>query len=227
MLGANRIVTALGACTAIVILLGLLQMLFVATYGTDTMLRDLRHFALDGELNVGSWYSSLLMTAAALVCFLLARLDPDARQGPFWLVLSVLFLAMSLDETASFHEPLIDILAPAAEWSDLFHHAWVVVAIPFVIAFGLFSIPFLLRLERGVAIGFVIAGALFVFGALVMEMIDGVIRLRLGYDSLAYKTGALLEDVFELLGMTLFVATALRYLARMMRRTGRGIVLAD
>jgi len=215
----------LWTATAVVVALGILREIFVGVMGDGTPLKDLRHISLDGELNIATWYSSALMLSAALLALVARHFDPVAKQRPYWLAISVVMLLMSIDETASFHESFITILEDWSRHSDYLHFAWVVIGIPFVIAFALGSIPFLLRLARRTAVLFVVSGALFVFGALVMEMIDGAIQVRLGAESLAYRVGAMFEDAFELVGMTLFVATLTGLAAQMMRADRSGVTL--
>jgi len=63
-------------------------------------------FSLDKEANVPSWFSSALLLTAAAVLALVA-LDALARNAPWgrhWGGLSLVFVALSLDETAEIHE---------------------------------------------------------------------------------------------------------------------------
>lgn len=200
------------AVTGLVVALGIARELLVRHFGIETVLRDLRHFSLDGELNVATWYSSTLMLGAFLLALAVWRNEHDRRQRPYWLAIGLLMLAMSIDETASFHESFITLLQPLAAYSDFLHFAWVVIGAPFVLLFAACTAPFLLRLERGLAARMVAAGVLFVFGALAMEMIDAAIQVRLGAESVAYRAGVVIEDAFELLGMSLFVATLAAHL---------------
>ncbi|MBO6539069.1 MAG: hypothetical protein JJ969_06655 [Rhizobiaceae bacterium] len=191
--------------TVVIIALGVAREVFVELFGTGTALKDLRHISLDGELNIATWYSSTLMLAAAFLAWVCSRGDAERRQRPYWLLIATVMLLMSVDETASIHESFITVLEGWGEHSDYLHFSWVVLGIPATILFAVVMVPFLLRLERRVAVMMIFAGGLFVFGALVMEMIDGAIQVRLGADSLAYRAGAAIEDSFELAGMTLFV----------------------
>lgn len=201
--------------TVVVIALGIAREVFVELFGLGTALKDLRHISLDGELNIATWYSSTLMLAASFLALVCSRGDADRRQRPYWLLIAAVMLLMSIDETASIHESFITVFEGWGEHSDYLHFSWVVLGIPATILFALVVVPFLLRLERRVALMMILAGGLFVFGALVMEMIDGAIQVRLGADSLAYRAGAAIEDSFELAGMTLFVLVLMKLAAQM------------
>jgi hypothetical protein len=168
------------------------------------------------------------MLVAALVSFLLYRGDrgADRYRRCYWLVLSALMLAMSIDESVGFHEAFITILAPLASFSSFLHFAWVALAIPFVLLFGLTSLRFLAALPRPLAMRIAAAGALFMVGALILEMVDGDILRRWGENSTAYVVGYVLEDAFEMAGMTLFVGATIGHLAETLRRSGRSLSLS-
>ena len=201
--------------TVAIIALGAAREVFVDLFGLGTALKDLRHISLDGELNIATWYSSTLMLAASFLALVCSRGDTDLRQRPYWLLIATAMLLMSIDETASIHESFITLLESWRGHSDYLHFSWVVLGIPATILFAAVMVPFLFRLERRTALTMILAGGLFVFGALVMEMIDGAIQVRLGSDSLAYRAGAAIEDCFELAGMTLFVLVLMKFAARM------------
>lgn len=175
-------------------------------------LKHLRHFALDGEHNVSAWFTSALMLAGALASIFLSTLDRPsggAREGSglsaYWLGLGLLFVAMSVDESASFHEAFITILAGLGQYSDFLHFAWVVPGAIFVIAFVALYARFLLRVPPKVALGLIAAGAVFVTGALVLEIIDGWVMMNYGEESALYIAGYCLEDSLEIIGVMMFV----------------------
>jgi hypothetical protein len=74
-------------------------------------------------------------------------------------------------------------------------------------------VPFLLRLPRSTAIRFIIAGAIFVGGALGTELICGYLATNGGLENIAYKTTAAAQECLETLGMMLFVMALLRHIA--------------
>lgn len=217
---------ALWAGAAVVILLGILRELYVAGFGTDGPLRDLRHVSLNAEHCLGAWFGSTQMLVASLLCAIhaaCARSAPNSAQGEapwpryvpfFWGLLAVVMLALSIDEAVSFHETLITILKSAGEISPLFHFGWVLVAAPLVVAFAVLSLPFLAALPRGVALRIMLGGAIFVSGALVFEMVDGAILVAYGEASWQYVTGFVLEDALEMAGMNVFIGALLDHLVK-------------
>lgn len=190
--------------TAGVILLGILRELFVAAYGTGTALRELRPIALDMEQCLAAWYSSALMLVASMLLYLAGASARGGRAG--WYGLAAIFLLMSVDETISGHEILVEPMRGLVDAGGVFHFAWVIPGLVFVACAGLLFIPFLLALPRRTAAGFVLAGALFVGGALGMEMVGGLLVTTEGFTA-RYMAAAILEESLEMIGLTVFLFT--------------------
>ena len=211
----NRLIFWLQIFVAAILSVGILREIAISYIGTETVLQDLRHFALDAERSLPSWYESISMAASALLLMLIAALSRihDAANRFHWALLAVIFTLMSIDSSASFHEVTVHPLRDAFDLSGVFYFSWVVLATPFVIAVGLYFIPFLFRLHRPTAIRFVIAGSVFVGGALGTEFLCGYLATTAGMESLAYRTTAAAQECLESIGLTLFVIALLRYLA--------------
>jgi hypothetical protein len=199
----------------VVLGLGILRELAVAYLGTETALKDLRHFAFDAERSLPSWYDSFTMGVSAALLAAIAALarHGDRQNRMHWSLLAAIFLAMSIDASVSFHEVAVKPLRNAFDLSGVLYFSWVVVATPLVAAMGLYFLPFLLRLPRATAIRFIAAGAVFVGGALGTEYVLGYQATTIGMDSVAYRITAAVEEGLECLGMTLFVIALLRHLA--------------
>ena len=64
-----------------------------------------RQFNMDGENNVPTWWSSLILIATAVVCLGLWQATTRlGRPGATWLVIAIGFLGLSMEEVASIHE---------------------------------------------------------------------------------------------------------------------------
>lgn len=210
----RRLQSVLVAASAFVILAGIARELLVAAIGTETVLQDLRHFALDAERNIGAWYSSALMVIAALLLFCGGRYNAENKIRGYWnwYVLSALFVMMSVDESASFHEVLITPLQGALNADGLFYFAWVIPGSVFVLAAFFYFLPFLKSLPVRTAAGFFIAGGIYVGGALGLEFVGGALVSAHGWESSAYIAVALLEESLEIIGLTVFIAVLTDYL---------------
>ncbi len=216
-------------CSAVVIIAGVGRELFVAFIGDGTILNTLRHFTLDAENTVGAWYSSALMLANAGLIALIAIAEAKRREPMVlqWRLLALIFVALSIDETASFHESTIGPLQKAFGFSGFLSFAWVVPAIFLLALFAVIYVPFLTRLPRRHALGFVAAGLIFVAGALGMEMIGGVFNETLGGGSAIYIITTTIEESLEVIGLTVLFFVLTNYLAGEYGPLALGTVAAD
>jgi hypothetical protein len=69
-------------------------------------------FDLDGEMNLPTWWASAQWLVAALLLGIVARraVDPDRTRSWVLALLPLLFLGLSIDEVATVHESLGDLL---------------------------------------------------------------------------------------------------------------------
>ena len=203
---------ALWCGAGVVIFLGWLRELVLPMIGTGTVLQDLRHIAFDAEHCLPSWFESLLMAAAALLlafCAMASRTrDPLNRRH--WAFLAAIFLYMSLDEAIAIHEVTMAPLRQALHVSGYLYFAWIVVAAPLLLLLACSFVPFLLRLPRRTALGFVMSGSLFVFAAVVLESVGGHLVETLGWHSAWYIVVASSEESLEIVAMAMFVGQLLR-----------------
>ncbi|MGG9998587.1 hypothetical protein ACQU0X_00680 [Pseudovibrio ascidiaceicola] len=211
----KRVPAVLYGMVFLIVLLGIVQQVFVDTIGTETPLKDLRHISLDEELNLGAWFSSMVMVCIAgltAVIGIIERHSKKPQNWPYWLVLAFGFLYMSVDENIAIHEVTIDPLRNAFNLSGAFYFAWVLPAVVLVGALGLVYLRFLARLPRRFAVMFVISGSIYLSGAIGFEMLGAVFAGSEGYDAFGYKIFYILEETFELVGLTTFLSALLAYL---------------
>lgn len=203
--------TVLWSLTTTIILLGAFRQVSFYRLGPDGPWGSLRLINLDAEMTIASWYSSTLMTLAALLLVLsgvVARTPSDGNRWHWW-ALALIFIYMSLDETAQIHE-LAGIFLPGREnFPAIFHFTWVVLAAPLMLVVGLAFVPFLLRLPRRIARLIVVSGSIYVGGAFVMELVAGYIVVAHGPKTAGYYASVVAEEGLELAGLTMFVYTLL------------------
>jgi hypothetical protein len=168
-------------------------------------------FSLSFEANVPTWYSTvLLFTCGALLGLAASR----ARRvsDPFrwhFAGLAALFSYFSLDEAIEIHEHLGGHL----DLGGLLYFDWVVPAALFVLLVGLVYARFLFHLPPGTRRGFVVAGVVYVSGALLMELPLGYWTERAGDENLTYALIDFVEESLEIAGSSYFVLVLARYLA--------------
>ena len=177
-------------------------------------------FNLDHEFNIPSLFSTILLLSASALLALVALLEGGRKAADRWKwgILATGFLVMGLDETLSLHEkviePLRNLLGGQHQHLGIFYFAWVIPAIALVGALGVFFLPFLLRLPRRTAIAFVISGAIYVGGALGVELIEGWWREGHGHRNLTYHVLVSLEEGMEMVGVIAFIHALMDHIAR-------------
>lgn len=159
-------------------------------------------FSLSFETNLPTWYSSSLLAAAAVGLALVAAVTRD-RWRRYWWALAGCFAFMSLDESIEIHEQLGGLVGG----SGVFYFDWVLIAGPAVLVLGLVFARFVLALEPTTRRRFVVAGVLYVGGALAMELPLGWWTERAGIDNIGYGLIDWVEETLELAGATLFVVS--------------------
>ncbi|MEJ7929434.1 hypothetical protein WG922_05545 [Ramlibacter sp. AN1015] len=206
------IVRTLASITAILLAL---HLAVVWSYHTGVSFPLRARLYMDAEANLPTFFSTALLLLAALLLWLVgSRAGAGAPSRP-WRVLSLVFLAIAADEAGGFHELLIDPLAAAFDLSGAFRFAWVVVGIAVVAVFAAAFLPFLLRLPPRTRRLFATAAALYVGGALGMEMVGASLFQEEGTpgrNMLPYMLAATVEELLEMVGVQVFIYALLRHL---------------
>ncbi|WP_375758794.1 hypothetical protein [Corallococcus exercitus] len=175
--------------------------------------------SLSYEENLPTWYASALLLGCALVLALIGRAaglsrDPGRRH---WWALAIIFAYLSLDESVGLHEHLGGLLS----LGGVLFFTWVVPAAILVLLGGLAFLPFLARLPPRRRAQFILAGALYVGGALGMELPLGWWTEQHGNDNLVYALIDHVEEALELVGSSLFLAALVEELGERVALTAR------
>ena len=190
----------------VVLLSGIVLMAFVTfTPGFSDPGGSLRGFAdmlyADNEANVWAWYGSVLLAALAAAFVLHAYLQRNAGApyGPY-LILAGLAAFMSVDEAAILHEKLSNIVTSFPTWG------WLAIGIPLVIVVGAGALWLTRTMEQFFRRRLIVAGALFLLGAVFVEGIAGVTVVQAGsYDAgtqtVVYMVLLAIEEFLELAGV--------------------------
>lgn len=174
-------------------------------------------FNLDAELNIPAWFSGIILFIASVLLYVIYKISSGIKPMYYWLFLSIIFLYLSFDEMASFHERFMFMLRNYFNLSGFLYFSWVIVGIPFAILVGLLSVPFLRRIPPQAAKFFITAGFLYVFGAAGVEMI-GASVFETHENTLLYALITTVEETLEMCGVILFIYSLVRYLTYLLNR---------
>jgi len=161
-------------------------------------------FDVDEEDSFPTWYSGSALLLASFVLWVNARArrhDGDKLHW-HWQGLAVGFLMLSVDEIAGVHETL----------NSLTEISW---AIPggIIAAFvGGVYLGFLFQIDRRTAIRFVVGGALFVGGAVGVELATESYAENDRLDTLAYNLWTAVEEGMEMAGVLVFLKALLLWM---------------
>lgn len=201
-----------------------LAILYLATRAIDrvcvTRPCELVQQALDmnGEGNLPAWFTVACWFLAGILAYCVAQVDKIPRQKIAWYGVMVLSLFISFDEMTMFHETFGSMLGSsigkATGVGDIFFYKWLIYGFIFSIATGFLFLPFLYRLPKSTRQRIIIAGAVFLIGAVGIEFLGaasqaGAIDLVKGK---GWPIAIALEETLEMLGVILFIYALLHHL---------------
>lgn len=179
-------------------------------------------FHVDLEQNISTLFSVTLLLCSGSLLALIALLKRQRQDSDVskWMILAGGFFYLATDEGWSLHERLIDPVRGLLGHGNLgiFYFAWIIpamagVALLGLLFLGLLFLGFLSRLPSSTRGSFIIAGSLYLGGAIGIEMLGGRYAELHGFENLTYQLFAHLEESLEMAGIILFIHTLLRYLA--------------
>jgi hypothetical protein len=235
----KTIVRALILAVLLITLAGLAARFALYMWGEEELLQPLRIFDVGEERSIPTWFESVqfLLCSILLAVVAIAKKQRSDRYSLHWSVLSIILLLLSLDEVASIHQAI------GQQSERLLHNTtgfipsgpitffWVVPGAAFVFIVLLAYLRFLAHLPQTTRRLFLFAGALFVLGALGIEMLSAQVVSSSGGIANFFGTALALprgsasaipkilvglqtsvEEMFEMLGLTVFVYALLAYI---------------
>lgn len=155
----------------------------------------LQLFDLDEENNIPTWFSSFLLLNNAFFLYLYSGKEGLQKQF-HWSLLAAGFLLLAIDEVAGLHE----------SFNSAIDISWAIPGAILVLFVGVMFVPFLLSLPRRLALLFILAGFLYVSGAIVVELLSEDMES----ETLAYSLVVAVEEGLEMIGALLFLFVLMR-----------------
>ena len=185
--------------------------IYTNTYLNDFPFRELffEYFHVDNETSFPTFYSVYSLQACSLLLAIIAYIT-NKNEGKFvkhWKFLAYIFLFLSFDEALSFHEKIAGPLRKTFDLTGYFYFAWVIPALFLLIVFFIVYLKFILHLPKKISKLFLLSGTLYIFGALIMEILGGKVKsaIAFGNTDLAYLLMVSIEEFFEMLGIAIFI----------------------
>lgn len=213
-----RLIQLLGILLAFLFFMHGLTLLVAHGLGFPVAMGFVPLFHVDFENNIPTFVAFVLLLCCGLVSAWSSALEgARPRHRRAWAFLALLFMLLAADEAFSFHEQLGIFLYARFSHLDLPMYAWVVPYGLIVLLLGLFLLRWFFELERGVQLSLFAAGAIFLAGAIGLELIASGHYEALPAEREAYRTltGDLLstvEEACEFVGASWFLYTVLQRL---------------
>lgn len=165
------------------------------------------------EANLPTFFSSLVLLGHAILLALIAY-GSKAMDGKFWhwIGLSFIFIFISLDEMVQIHEQLRAPTERLFNTSGLLYFAWFIPYIAIMVVVGIAYFKFMMRLPKRILNLFILAGAVFVSGAVGMEAIGGMHAEVHGEETLTYALMYSFEEFLEMAGAAIFFYALISYI---------------
>ncbi|MGG6238276.1 hypothetical protein ACQ4N7_06510 [Nodosilinea sp. AN01ver1] len=177
-----------------------------------------RFFNMRDEGNLPSYISALNLLFAGSLCGLIFYHEAKLKKRTpwHWLGLCMLLLGMSLDEAARIHDGIVGPLSAhfLGRGEGIFYYTWYLIYIPIVASIGIIYIPFLKRLPLLFSSRFILAGAVFLSGAVGMEMVEAFL-FSTGRNITNRSVGlsVFFEETLEMLAVVILIHTLLLYIS--------------
>jgi hypothetical protein len=171
-------------------------------------------FNLNLESNVPAFFSSLQLFLASLILGLISGCH-RRRDEPYrlWLLLSLLFAFLTIDEFAALHEQLSVPLREELGVSGLWYFAWIIPYGVAALALAVLFTKFLYDLPARTRAWFIGSGAIYLAGAIGFEMLGGRYITSSGPREDIYSVLYTVEELLEMLGIAFFIYALLKYMA--------------
>ena len=144
------------------------------------------------------------------------------NEDPFalhWAVLSLIFLYLSIDEGAHIHETIGTTLS--LRFTGITHgflrYTWVIYGIGLVVIVASYYLKFLAHLPHKTMRLFILAGLIYVGGALGMEMVNGRYAELYGSQNFSYQMMTVTEEFLEMAGIVTFIYALMSYMGSEIR----------
>lgn len=219
MVRPRRVACWLGWTVLMLVVLGTAARIViyqVAPHPDHPVARAMQRLSLGHEPSAANWYSSLALLASAVLALVIAlhANRSGARYRVHWFALSVLLAVLALDEAVMIHEMADRTLQEWLNSDGILYFAWVIPGAAFTLLVGLGFIGFLRNLEAYTRRLVLASGAIFLAGALGVEMVEGVLVSTHGMESVLFTLAISVEEALEMLGIVLLIYALLDYITR-------------
>lgn len=196
----------LGAIAASLLLAHFGSLILEHGLGYDYLWGAVPFFDLDHERSAGNFFSACLLLLNSVLFWIAWKLKSGTGEvSRPWALLSALFCFLAIDELSFIHERLTEPVRSVLDTSGLFYFAWI---IPYGVGVAILSVwmlPVLRKIDPVIRKWFLLAAALYLGGAIGMEMLGGRHSEAVGETGVVWGLLTAAEESLEMAGLITLV----------------------
>ncbi len=214
-LNPRKVVVLLVAVIVVLIVANALALVSTFVFGHDHLRGLIPLFRMDQEENVPTYFASAMWLVSALLALYVATAEKLSRRSYlYWAGLSLIAVYISIDEFTGFHERVVNTSVRGSSPQSFFL-SWVVVYVFVVAVVALVYLPFVLRLPKEIRRLIIIAGVIYVVGAMGFEELSGVyLTAHEGRCGPGYFVSTIVEETLEMTGVTTLIYALMSFAAK-------------
>jgi len=168
-------------------------------------------FDLDTEAGFGTWFSAAMLLLAGVLTLIHARRCRPANDpwDRWWSILGYGLVVLSVDEIVGLHEA-----ANSDVWFTAYFGHWTILGFGVAALAGVALMPFVFRLPRRTLVLLLLAGVVYLAGAIGVEFATISYENADRLNTLAYNLWNALEEGLEMAGVILYLYGFLDYQER-------------
>ena len=216
---SSRISQILFSIFIVLIAANIVGLYFRFILGYDHVYGLVEKFNFDIEISIPTFFSSviLLMAASLLGIITIVKKRLSDTYVMQWGLLSIIFLCLSIDEAASFHE-MLNPLRDTFNLTGIFYFSWVIPGSIFVSILACLYFKFIWNFPPAVRNKFIASALIYLSGAIGIELIGGYFSSVYGENNLSYGLITSLEESLEMLGVIFFINVLCGYIKDIVSR---------
>ncbi len=172
-------------------------------------------FNLDFEKNIPTFFQTFLIFFSALLIFFIIRANDTKEKIPkhYWIILFIMILYMGIDEIVVLHERMNIFINEfyGNQLQGIFYYPWVIIGSIIALVFIIYFTFLIIKIDKRIRSLFIIAAFLYLFGAILMEMISGFYFDIFGRN-FTYQLLVNLEESAEMFGIAVFIRALIKYI---------------
>ncbi len=199
----------------IILFLEIANIIGLVFYFNDNSIKWLFNlFNIRTEGNFPAYYSSIaILFASFLLGFISLFRKINGLSYSLWLVLSIIFFYLSIDESVQLHERVGVLFDKNISLTGYLSWGWV---IPYGLLFIIFAVvyyfKFLPQLPKKIYWLFIISGSIYVIGAIGVEMLAAKNYDSDDFSEIQNAIYYSIEEFLEMIGIALFIYSLLLYI---------------